>query len=64
MVSGWVVFNSTFILMVVETEVPGENHQPSASHWQTLSHNVVSNTPCLSWIWTHNFSGDMYWLQR
>jgi hypothetical protein len=23
----------------------GENHRPVASHWQTLSHNVVSNTP-------------------
>ena len=21
--------------------VPGENHRPAASHWQTLSHNVV-----------------------
>ena len=27
-----------------ETGVPGENHRPAASHWQTLSHNVVSNT--------------------
>ena len=32
-------------LLVKETEVPGENHQPAASHWQTLSHNVVSSTP-------------------
>jgi hypothetical protein len=24
---------------------PGENHQPVTSHWQTLSHNVVSSTP-------------------
>jgi hypothetical protein len=30
---------------VEETEVPGENHQPVASHRQTLSHNVVSRTP-------------------
>jgi hypothetical protein len=28
--------------LVVET---GENQQPAASHWQTLSHNVVSSTP-------------------
>ena len=28
-----------------ETRVPGENHQPAASHCQTLSHNVVSSTP-------------------
>jgi hypothetical protein len=26
---------------VEETRVPGENHWPVASHWQTLSHNVV-----------------------
>jgi hypothetical protein len=25
--------------------VPGENQRPVASHWQTLSHNVVSSTP-------------------
>ena len=25
--------------------VPGENQRPIASHWPTLSHNVVSNTP-------------------
>ena len=28
-----------------ETGVPGENHWPAASHWQTLSLNVVSSTP-------------------
>ena len=27
-----------------ETWIPGENHWPVASHWQTLSHNVVSST--------------------
>jgi hypothetical protein len=32
---------------VDETGLPGENHRPVASHWQTLSHNVVSNTPRL-----------------
>jgi hypothetical protein len=46
------VFNATFnnilviswrsVLLVVETRVPGENHQPVASHGQTLSHNVIS----------------------
>jgi hypothetical protein len=30
---------------VKETRVPGENYRPAASHWQTLSHTVVSNTP-------------------
>jgi hypothetical protein len=49
------VFNTTFnnisviswrsVLLVEETGVPGENHRPVASHWQTLSHNVVSSTP-------------------
>ena len=33
------------VLLVEETGVPRENHQPVASHWQTLSHNVVSSTP-------------------
>ena len=44
------VFNATFnnisVLFVEETEVPGENHWPTASDGQTLSHNVVLHTPC------------------
>jgi len=58
------VFNATFntisviswrsVLLVEETGVPEENHRPAASQWQTLSHNVVSSTPRLSWIRTHN----------
>ena len=62
------VFNATFnnisviswlsVLLVEETKIPGENHRPVASHWQTLSHNVVSGTPCLSGLQTHNVSGD------
>ena len=49
------VFNANFnnisviswrsVLLVEETGVPGENHQPVACHWQILSHNVVSSTP-------------------
>jgi len=45
------VFKATFnnisvilwqsVLLVEETRVPEENHRPVASHWQTLSHNVV-----------------------
>ena len=27
------------ILLVEENGVPGKNHRPVASHWQTLSHN-------------------------
>ena len=49
-----------------ETAAPGVNHRPVASHWQTLSHKVVSSTPRLSRIRTHNVSGDSvaYTLQR
>ena len=35
------------VLFVEETRVPGENHRPATSQWQTLSHNFVSSTP--SW---------------
>ena len=37
------------VLLVEETGVPGENHRPAASHWQTLSNIVVSSR-----IRTHN----------
>jgi len=33
------------VLLAEETGVPRENHRPVVSHWQTLSHNVVSSTP-------------------
>jgi hypothetical protein len=46
------------VLLVEETGVPGENHRPAASHWQTWSHNGVSSTPRLSGIRTHNVSSD------
>ena len=69
-----IVFHATFnnisaiswrsVLLVEETWVHRENHQPVTSHWQTLSHNVVSNTPSLSWIGTNNISGDRHWLHR
>jgi hypothetical protein len=47
-----VIFNNIsvilwrLVLLVEETRVPRENHRTVASHWQTLSHNVVSNSPC------------------
>jgi hypothetical protein len=68
------VFKATFnntsdiswqsVLLVEETGVPGENHQPPASHWQTLSHNVLSSTPRLSGKRTCNIKGDRHWLHR
>ena len=60
MIIQWVrvmVFNATFhntsiiswrsVLLVEET---GENHRFVSSHWQTLSHTIVSSTPRLSGI--------------
>ena len=51
----FILFNATFnnilviswrsaVFLVKESGVLGENHRPVASHWQTLSHNVVSST--------------------
>ena len=64
------VFNATFnnisaiswwsVLLVEETGVPGENHQPAASHRQFVSHNVVSSTSRLRGIQTHNLSDDRH----
>jgi hypothetical protein len=39
------------ILLVDETGVPGENHRPVASHWQTLSHNILTSTPRNHQVW-------------
>ena len=60
------VFNATFntisvipwrsVLLVEETGVAGENHQPATSHLQTLSYNGVHLA--LSGIRTNNISGD------
>ena len=48
------------VLLMEETGVSEESYRPAASHWQTLSHNVVSSTPRLSGFRTQNISGDMY----
>ena len=63
-------FNATFnntsviswrsVLLVEETGVLTKIHQPAASHWQTLSHNIVSSSPRLCKVRTHNVSGDRY----
>jgi len=42
-ISWWSVF------MLEEIGVPGENHWPVASHWLSLSHDVVSSTPRHEW---------------
>jgi len=36
-------FNNISVLLVEETRVSGENHQPVASHWQTLSHMLYTS---------------------
>jgi hypothetical protein len=46
-----------WVLLVEETGVPGENHPSVASHWQTLSHNVVHLA--LIKIRAHNISNKL-----
>jgi len=68
------VLNATFnnisaiswqsVLFVEETGVPGENHRYVASHWQTLSHNIVSSTPHHERDSNSHFKGDRHWLHR
>jgi hypothetical protein len=43
------------------TGVPGENPCPVASHWQILSHNVVSSTPNLRGIQNRRNSKNKSW---
>ena len=45
------------LFLVGITGVPVENHRPAASHWQTLSHNVISSTPRLIGIRTQSTTG-------
>jgi hypothetical protein len=64
------VFNTTFnniswwsVLFMDGTRVPGENHWPATSFWQTLSRKVASSRPRhewalkkkrgLSWSWSY-----------
>jgi len=66
------VFNATFnnisaTLYILAVSFFGwrkpEKITDLSPHWQTLSHNVVSNTPHLNGVRTHNVSGDRHWLQ-
>jgi len=68
------VFNTTFsnilviswrsVLLVEETRVPLENHQPVASHWQTLSPNVVSSTPRHEWDFSSYWKFKFYFGEK
>ena len=63
------LFNATFynisailwrlLLLVAETRLPGENHRPAASDWQTLLHRVHL---AKSGVRTHNVGEDRDWL--
>ena len=48
-------------LLVGETGLPGENHCPVASHWQTLWRNVVSSTPNLRGFQNRRNSKNKSW---
>ena len=60
----WCVMPFLTIFQLYLVEDPPKNHLPVASHWQALSHNVVSNTSTTSGIRTHNFSGSRHWLHK
>ena len=45
------------VVLVEEIGAPRENQQLSASHWQTLSHNVVSSTSYHKW----GSNSQLYW---
>ena len=69
-ISWFMVFNNISVISwrsVLLVEESGENHRPVVSHWQILSHNVVT---CMQYTlpWTGfelaTFSGDRHWFHR
>jgi hypothetical protein len=53
----WCLTPHSTILLVEEAGVPGENHRPTESHSQTLSHILYR---IHLGVRTHNVSGDRY----
>jgi hypothetical protein len=50
-------------MLLEETGVPGENHRPEASHWQTLTHIAWAKAR-IDWIYNvKEYTGDWYRLR-
>jgi hypothetical protein len=57
-------FNNISVIWVAVSFIGGGKHWPVTSHWLALSHSIVSSTPHLSVVRTHNISDDRQWLHR
>ena len=55
---------SNILIISWQSAIPEENHRLATSLCQSLSHNVVSSTPRMSGIPTHNVCCDSHWLHR